>query len=346
MRYAEATYEVERNNEKLDVLAQLHSLLARLKSPLAHEARRRLSSRLEEMPQDEVSPESFQLYLALSLQGSPNLAAAQVATDLSPQAGAACLAELRSTDLISQENQVLSFPIAAFYLEQHVEEKMALLRALADSTPTEQALPIFQKMFEMSHTFGGIGYWDKARAAYYSGASALAEAQDFQAAADILGQLQEAEVANRQPPHPESRALRAYAVGQLTHYHEGLAVLADVTDTPEVMAVKAALSARVGDYDAAKVFATAFRDAAVTPSADTRWLGALNTHTLAQVAHQEARLRDTEIAFAQASAAWLVAGQPHRELEALLDRAKVLGQLGHFENALNVCEKVLAKSGQ
>ena len=214
VRCAEETYRAERDSPNLGLLAQLHSLLSRLGSPLAFDARRRLEGRLNALL-EEMSWASFRLYLALSLQDAPNLAAAQIALNLSPQAGAACVAELRHARLISAHNTVINSAVADFYFQRHTGEEMTLLRGLAESTPTEEAFIIFQTLFEKSHTFGGVGYWDKARAAYLDEARTLATLRDFEAAARVLEQLREAEVRNQQPPHPESQALWGYALEHL-----------------------------------------------------------------------------------------------------------------------------------
>lgn len=221
---AEKTYEAERGSHNLGLLTELYHLLSELGSPLAADARRKLERQLETLV-EELTPEAFRFYLLLSLQDVPNLAAAQIAANLSPQAGSMCAEELRSARLISTQNTVLNHGAAELYLEQHVGEKVALLCDLAQSTPVEQACSIFQALYTTNHTFGGAGYWEKAQKAYYEKAKALLAEQNFEAVVATLGQLEQAEIANQKQPLRKGLALQAYALECLNRDEEALAKL-------------------------------------------------------------------------------------------------------------------------
>ena len=227
LSHAEAFFHLSHDSRDLEVQGRLYKVLSQLGSPLALEAQAALTALAEERL-ETISPDSLTLYLAFSLQETSNLAAAQIAADISPSTGAACAHELRDAALIDAQNRVVNGDIARAYLEQHPKQKLHLLGRLRDHTPTEQAHAIYRAIFEINQTFGGMGYWEQARAAYTHKATTLIEAGEFQVAADVLAQLQEAEHYSQQTPNPESRFLQAYALERLRHYQQGLQVLEGV----------------------------------------------------------------------------------------------------------------------
>ena len=341
LSYAEDIFHLNRHSRELGLWGQLYSLLSQLGSPLRYEAQEAFTALVDESL-DVVSPEALRLYLALSLQETINLAAAQMATDLSPRAGAACAQELRDAGLISTENRTVSDEVARTYFERHPQEKLLLLSRLREHTPVEQAHPIYRAIYELSQTFGGMGYWQEARGAYVHQATTLIEKGDFQGTADVLGQLQKAEHHSQQTPNPESRFLQAYALERLRHYQQGLEVLTGVQETPEIISVRAALLARTANFQDAKVLAQQVKnlDAA---SPRQFWVKAIALNTLGQIAYEENSLLEADVCFTQAALQWALAGHPQRELGALMNRANTLEELNRSDEAREVYEEVLKK---
>ena len=328
----------------LALQGRLYGLLTQLGSSLSAEAQAAFTVLADERLK-ALSPEALELYLALSLQDRANLAAAQVAAELSPKAGAVYAEELRSANLLGSANGPLESSLARHYFERHPEKQMPLLSRLREHTPTEQAYAVYHAVYTLNETFGGIGYWREARAAYAHKAAELIENGEFGAAAAVLGQFREAEQQSQQTPEPGTRFLHAYALERLSHYQEGLDVLHDVEQTPEILAISAALLARTANFGDAKVLAQKVRqlDSLDAANARTAWLRALALNTLGQIAYEENSLLEAEVYFAQATLQWALAGHPQRELGALMNRANSLEKLGHIDEARKVYEEVLEK---
>ena len=344
LTHAEEAFRLGRHSRDLGLQGQLYSLLSQLGSPLAFEAQEAFTALVEERL-ETLSPEALTLYLAFSLQETTNLAAAQVAADISPSTGAACLEELRDARLITSLNRPNNTEVARVYFKRHPQEKLLLLSRLRDHTPAEQAHAIYRAIYTINQTFGGMGYWEKARSAYTHKALTHIETGEFQAAADVLEQLREAEHYSQQTPNPESRFLQAYALERLSHYQQGLAVLEGVEETPEILAIRAALLARTANFQDAKALAQQVKDLnAVKPR--QFWVKAIALNTLGQIAHEENSLLEAEVCFAQATIQWALAGHPQRELGALMNRANSLEKLGHVSEAKKVYEEVLGKCAQ
>ena len=347
LSYAEETFKLSRHSRDLAMHGQLYQLLTRLSSPLMYEARKTFSTLADEYLEAELSEEALRFYLMLSLQSTLNLAAAQVAADLSPHAAAACLEELRDCRLITTDNTVLSQELAHYYFEKHPQQKLSLLGSLRDNSPPEQAYSIYQNIYEITQTFGGMGYWEKARTAYCAAARAHMDNQDFQSAAEVLQQFQEAEYRNQQRPNPENRFLQAYALERLRHYTEGLQVLENVQETPEILAIKAALLVRTANYQTARALAEQVEriqlETLESGQKQAIWAKAIALNTLGQIAYEENSLLEAEVCFDQATIQWALAAQPQRELGALMNRANVLEQLERVEEARRVYEEVLDK---
>ena len=339
--YAEEVFHLSHDSRDLDVQERLYKVLAQLDSPLALEVQKTLTTLVEERL-ETISADSLTLYLAFSLQEIGNLAAAQIAADISPSAGAACAHELRDATLIDAQNRVVSGEVARAYLEQHPRKKLRLLSRLRDHTPTEQAHGIYRAIYEINQTFGGMGYWEQARAAYTHKATMLIEKGEFQTAADVLGQLQEAEHHSQQTPNPEGRFLQAYALERLSHYQQGLAILEGVKETPDIIAIRAALLARTANFQEAKALAQRVKESGATSSRQF-WVKALALNTLGQIAYEENSLLEAEVCFTQAALQWALAGHPQRELGALMNRANSLEKLRRGDEARQVYEEVLAK---
>ena len=322
------------------IFARLRALLLGVRSPLADTLGEIIGANLRDL-RLTLSPEALRLYLALCLQEQPNLAAAQHAADLSTRSAAYCFEELRGAQLMMPDSSLFREP-GRRHLETHPAEQMALLTALREHTPPEQAYPIYRDIFILSHTFGGVGYWERARLAYAERARSFIAAQDFAGAAAVLAQFQRAEFLDQQTPHPENRFLLAYALERLRHFQQALESLEGVAPTPEVLAIRAALLVHTGDLSAARESAERVaRDPLATP-----WARAIALNASGQVAVEHDRLLDAEVAFDQAGVMWSLAGHPQREIGALVNRANVLERLDRLEEARRSYEEVLRRAGR
>lgn len=339
--YAEDIFRLSLYSSDLHLWGHLHRTLSQLGSPQEREAQA-VFAELVASRFDDISQEALTLYLTLSLQGVSNLAAAQVAADLSPKVGAACLGELRSANLVTAESYVINQEVAHHYFASRPQEKMALLSRLREHTPAEQAYRIYRAIYELSQTFGGVGYWEGARTAYCYKAKLLIDKGDFGAAADALAQFEEAEYHAQRTPGAENRFLQAYALERLRRYKQGLKVLVGVEQTPEITAMNAALFSRTSDFQEAKKLAQQVRAMdASTPR--MFWAKAIALNTLGQIAYEENSLLEAEMCFSQATIQWALAGHPQRELGALMNRANILEELKRSDEARGVYEEVLEK---
>jgi tetratricopeptide (TPR) repeat protein len=339
---AEEAQGIPQDEQRPEVLLRLHQLLLELNSPLAGHADTALRSSVADV-QLRLSATAFRFYLLLSLQNPANLAATHHAAELSAKAGAAAAQELLEAHLTDPSGQVRR-EIAWHYLREHPAEKMRLLSLLRDHTPTAQAHAIYSQIFELGQTFGGVGYWERARTAYCLKARGLIESGAFEAAIAVLAEFEQAEHLNQQQPHPDNRFLHAYALERSRQARRGLDVLRDVPETPEVLAIKSALLLSE-DYTAARHAAEAVLDGD-QHSPDIAWARAIALNTLGLIAYHDKRPLEAELHFDQASVTWAVAGHPARELGAMMNRANVLEELRRFDDARSAYEDVLTKAGE
>jgi tetratricopeptide (TPR) repeat protein len=339
---AEEAQAIDQEGGSADTLSKLHQLLLELHSPLAEQASTVLSASLEDLQLDLSEP-AFKFYLILSLQDPSNLAAAQRAAELGTKTGADCMQELLNVGLTTTDGQ-LNAEIARHYLREHPAEKIALLSRLREHTPTSQAYAIYRDIFGISQTFGGVGYWDRARTAYCVKAKGLIDLEDFETAAMILTQFEQAEHFNQQIPHPENRFLQAYALERLRQAKRGLEVLEGVQETPEILAIKSALLLSENYATAMQAAKTVLDTDQNTPT--VAWAKAIALNTLGRIAIEEKRLAKAEMYFDQAAVMWALAGHATREIGALMNRANVLEQLNRYDDAQRAYEEVLTKAGE
>jgi tetratricopeptide (TPR) repeat protein len=339
---AEEAHAIDQEGGSPETLSKLHQLLLEVHSPLAGQASTVLTASLEDL-QLGLSESAFKFYLILALQDPSNLAAAQRAAELGTKAGADSMQELLDAGLTTSDGQV-NVEIARHYLREHPAEKINLLSLLRDHTPINQAYSIYRDVFELSQTFGGVGYWDRARNAYCIKAKSLIDLGDFEAAAEILTQFEQAEHVNQQTPHPENRFLQAYALERLRQSKRGLEVLEAVQETTEILAIKSALLLSENYTIAMQAAKNVLINTQNTPI--IAWSKAIALNTLGMIAIEEKRLPEAEMHFDQATVMWALAGFPTREIGALMNRANVLEQLKRFDEAQRAYEEVLTKAGE
>jgi tetratricopeptide (TPR) repeat protein len=339
---AEEAQAIDQEGGSAETLSKLHQLLLELHSPLADQASTVLTASLEDL-QLGLSEPAFKFYLILALQDPINLAAAQRAAELGTKTGADCMQELLNAGLTTSDQKV-NVEIARHYLREHPAEKINLLSLLRDHTPINQAYAIYRDIFELSQTFGGVGFWDRARSAYCIKAKGFIELGDFEAAAEVLGQFEQAEHVNQQTPHPENRFLQAYAFERLRQSKRGLEVLKAVQETTEILAIKSALLLSENYAAAMQAAKNVLINTQNTPM--IAWSKAIALNTLGMIAIEEKRLPEADMYFDQATVMWALAGFPTREIGALMNRANVLEQLKRYDDAQRAYEEVLTKAGE
>ena len=91
---------------------------------------------------------------------------ARVALKMSAKKASNALEELVLTGLVGGGAEVRAPDIANNYLDEKPALRLPLLLDLASATPIEKALSVYQKIYQLDNTFGGIGFLQKAKAAY------------------------------------------------------------------------------------------------------------------------------------------------------------------------------------
>jgi tetratricopeptide (TPR) repeat protein len=322
-------------------LPRLRQLSAALGVPLPAHWRAVLTAGFEDL-RFRLSTDALNLYLILSLQPEPNFVAASRAADLSTRAATAALEELIGAKLTDAGGRCL-VDVASDHLEAHPTERLRWLNALREHTPVVAALGLYRAIFAATQSFGGIGYWERARNLYHARGAALLEQDDFAAACEVLCEWRDAEQISARPPDPQNRFLLAYAFERLKRYPEGLEVLADVEETPEVQAIKSALLLRNAPVETTQAAAESVlvRKGKTAPS---DWARAIALNTLGQIAYDQNRWLEAEVLFDQAHVTWSLARHPQRELGAMMNRAVVLEKLARLPEARRVYDDVLAKA--
>jgi tetratricopeptide (TPR) repeat protein len=323
-------------------LPRFRQLCAKLGLPLPAHWREALTASFEDL-RFRLSDDALKLYLVLSLQPQPNFVAASRVVELGTRAATACLEELIGAKLVDATGQLL-VDVASDHLEAHPTERLRLLNALREHTPADSALELYRAIFATTQSFGGIGYWERARSVYHAHASRLLHAQDFNAACDVLTEWRRAEGMNAQMPDPENRFLLAYALERLKRYPEGLETLEGVQETPEVLAIKSALLLRNAPVETARVAAETVLATRADP-VPSDWARAIALNTLGQIAYEQNLWLEAEVLFDQAHVTWALARHPQRELGALMNRAVVLERLQRIPEARRVYDDVLVKAG-
>jgi tetratricopeptide (TPR) repeat protein len=321
-------------------LPRLRQLCASLGVPLPAHWQAALTASYEEW-RFRLSEAALNLYLILSLQPQPNFVAASRAADLSTRAATAALEELIGAKLVDVSGRPL-MDVASDHLEAHPTERLHWLNALREHTPLASALGLYRAIFAATQSFGGIGYWERARGLYQSRASSLLESDDFNATCELLTEWRNAEQISARPPDPQNRFLLAYALERLKRYPEGLEVLQGVPETPEVQAIKSALLLRNAPVELTRAAAESVLSGADPLASD--WARAIALNTLGQIAYDGSRWLEAEVLFDQAQVTWSLARHAQREIGAMMNRAVVLEKLARITEARRVYDDVLGRA--
>jgi hypothetical protein len=307
--------------------------------PQLEQLRLKLSQHyLDELPEDMLL-----FYLLLSLQTVANLSAARISANLSPKQAVLYQQELIAAGHLSERFELTTRPLAEAYLSQDLSLQLDLLTRLLRQTPSHESYELFQQLYRLSDSFGGMGYWSKAQEAYSYEAEKYLRQQDFAACIQVLEVFIGVETRQQQTPEPYIHFLHAYTLARLSRYAEGLQTLQGVIETLEVSAIKAGLLLATGDKLASEPLARAVLENP-KQSRQTDWAKAIAANTLGSISHFKKRLQEAEHYMAQAALHFELAGMNYRALGMLHNRAVLLIDMVELSKAEAILKDVLAKS--
>ncbi|MEM7734271.1 MAG: hypothetical protein AAF267_00635 [Deinococcota bacterium] len=287
-----------------------------------------------------LSPEAHTLLLLLSLQVSPNLAAARMAANLSPKQAMLAVDELVEVGLLDTQQQIIAPAIIRLVLVRDSSRHLELLSALRDYTPECDAFTIFQQLYDLSQSFGGLGYWHDASEAYLHEARRLIGTHNWPAALALFETFADAETRNGVTPNSELRFLYAYVLNRVARYKEAEQVLEGVAETPEIKGIKSALCFRAGKHDMSRRLATEV----YTSAHSSDWAKAMAANSLGALEQTSNNLQQAQYYFEQAAIHYSYLDMLDRALGARLNRANVLVDLALYDNACATYQQIIAQS--
>ncbi|MEZ4632703.1 MAG: hypothetical protein R2880_18660 [Deinococcales bacterium] len=342
--YSESLFELSQKQPEPALLNQLYQLLLYAGSDLAKQVRHHFESYIDTaLEEGRLNELSLRLFLALSLQEPPNLAAIQASLNISPKSSASYLEELIAEGLVGAGLEVLASDIAKDYLDKHPTLSMELLGKLRDYSPERQALSVFRALYQRTQSFGGMGYWPKAREAYRLKALDYFKDETFAELASLLDELKEAEDSHQQSPLTSLRFLHAYAFERLRQPQKGLAVLENVEADGQILALKSALLLRTSDYHQAKTLAEEVLQEARS-SSPKDYSRAIAANTLGQIAYGQSLLEQASYYYDEATSQWQLAQVLSRELGAKMNHAIILGLMGEHDAAKLTYENLIGRA--
>lgn len=338
-QFAQQAYKLQEDDLALSLLARLHTVLS--KTNLAQALFNGFDTHLNQLQTDGLlSEEAFRFLGLLSLQTKPNVAAARIAANISPKQAALCLEELINAKLLDANQRLSTRALNLAYLKQRPALEMALLSALKDHSPSTEVFAIYQKIYQASKTFGGQGFWSKARASYLDEAQRLLKTQDFLAAADLLAEFSQAEKQNQKEPDPSIRFLHSYTLARMAHFSEALETLKDVKETPEVLAMKAGTLLATGNKEASAELCQQVLE--LTPdNGQHDWALAIAFNTFGSINQKSGQLHEAQHCFAKAALHFHVLGMTLRALGMTLNSGSVFIDMGDIAKAEQVYNEVI-----
>lgn len=257
---------------------------------------------------DSLSEAAREIYGALSLLETPNLAVARRSVGLGAAETAQALEELVSAGLVEPSGAVRAKGVAVRWLASRPALEAYLILALAPLLPDLEAFPLYQRAKGLTDGSELPGM----RRAYLAWAGELLKRGFPQRAAETLADL---------APDPELSLMRARALERAGQYREALELLAAVPESPEVLALKGALLWRLGKPEEARKAAEQALEGDSRPRAE-----ALNT--LGHLAFSEGRFEAASTDFRRAAALWRTLGEHERWIGALSNLAIARSELG------------------
>lgn len=275
------------------------------------------------------------VFLSLVMQPEPNLTIVRGALGLSLSELAEARETLILSGLIAADNHILAEALAHGWLETHPGERLSLLLALARATPPEAAFELYRQIFAHTQGFGGVGDFQRARAAYSAMSKAWIDQLKFAEAAAALEQLRSVERISETDPDPQSRFLEAYALERLGRFKEALELLQALPQTghdPNTVALRSVLLWRTGKSAEAKRTA----QQALSSSLDWLWARATANNTLGYLAVAEERFLEAASLFKKAASLYQAAGE----------KSRWVGSLNNYAIALDRVAEAAEKEGK
>jgi DNA-binding SARP family transcriptional activator/uncharacterized protein HemY len=319
--WAEKAYGVSEAPEMEPAqLSRLQHLLRATKSDVTKKVDKAVKASL-----DEISSEAREVFLAMSLQTTPNLTVVREALKLSISELSQLREELLFAGLVN-ETTVLAKDMAKDWLNAHPSERVPLLMKVVRSTPPEEAFALYRSIYRETKGFGGIGDLQKARKAYYLKAKALMDAREFAPTVETLSELREVENLHEAEPDGPCRFLEAYALERLGRFKEAFALfqtLPEKLHDPNVTALKSVLLWRLGKSDEAKVAADKVQGSGL----DWLWARATSTNTLGYLASSNRDFKKAASHFKKAASLYQAAGDKNRWVGSLNNYAVELDKM-------------------
>ncbi len=294
---------------------------------------------LERFKEPYLSEEALSLFLLISRQTKLNLTAARQAANLSPRQLTSCLEELLELGLIDKHYHVLAKELADLYLEQQPSLQLELLLALRDHTEVSESYTLYQQIYRLSQSFGGIGYWSSATKAYLAHIQNLLAEERFLEVIELCEDFRRAELQHQCQADADICFFYAIALYRLSRYSEATELLRQVPSSAKTKILHANLAWRAGKPDLGENLA---KEALTTANQDV-WVLALGYSLLGNISRDAGRFQEAEDWFLRAEVQVDLAGQPLWMFSIKLNRGRILARLNHFDAAyqtlLDVAEK-------
>ncbi len=304
------------------VTAHLQRLLSKTQSAFSKKLERSAKASL-----NDLEPNVRNVFLALSLQPTTNLAIVRNALELTLSELADAQETLFMLGLIDQKAQVLAPELAAHWLETHVKDRQPLLLSMARATPSAEAFGLYQRVFAETQGFGGLGDVQKARTAYCLHAKTLMDRLEFKAVIALMEVVRSAERVMGVGPDTESVFLHVYALERSGRFKEALEVVSTLEVErydANVSALKSVLLWRAGKLEEARVLAEELLGNGV----DSLWSQAMAHNTLGYVSSTRGDFAAAVSHFNKSAELFEAAGDLQRSIGVLNNQGIELSKMG------------------
>ena len=274
----------------------------------------------------DLSKNSRDVFLALSLQQKPNLTVLRHALKLGLSELSEATEALLQGALIDTEAAVLAIDQAHIFLSEHPKDHHFLLLALARASKPEQAFELYKQVYDLTQGFGGVGDLPRVRAAYLFEAQKHMAALSYAKAADLLAELRQVEEMLEVEPDAQTRFTEAYALERQGKFKAALGVLlmlAEDAYTPNTEALASVLYWRTGKTDKASQMA----QKALNSGLDWLWARATASNTLGYLAFAKEAFLEAASQFKKAASLYQAASEKQRWVGSLNNYAIALGRI-------------------
>jgi tetratricopeptide (TPR) repeat protein len=311
-------------------LSRLQYLLGNTKSSVTKQIEKTVKASL-----DEISPTARDVFLALSLQSTPHLAAIREALKLSIDVLSQAREELLFSGLVDAQSQIIAKDMAHDWLMRHPAERVPLLMKVVRATPPEEAFELYRSIYQETKGFGGIGDVQKAHKAYYLKAKALMDAREFSSVVEALAELREVERLYEVETDLQCCFLEAYGLERMGRFKEAFERVQSLPDNlhnPNIIALTSVLLWRSGKSAEAKCAA----ETALKSGLEWMWAKATANNTLGYVTYSNEELLESASFFKKAASMFQTAGENDRWV----------GCLNNYANALDMTTVFAERQGK